>query len=100
MVNPAEAAYAHETGMAAFGMMLLAYVYKFLEGTKDVAAAVADNVVVMSDSLTATGIEQIEIALPEIRKIFVATIAIITVVFFGFCLKDSARNTERRLRPI
>ena len=88
MITPAEAAHAHETGLAALGMMVFAYIYRFLEGTKDVAAAVADNVVVMSDSLTATGIEQIEIALPEIRKIFVATFAIITVVFLWILSKE------------
>ena len=66
MIHPAEAAYAHETGVAAFAMMMLAYVYQFLEGTKDVAAAVAENVVVMSDSITATGIQQFENAMLEI----------------------------------
>ena len=82
MISPAEAAGAHETGAAAFAMMLLAYFFQFLEGTSDVAAAVAEHVVAMSDSITTTGIEQIEIAMPEIRCIFVATFAAIVLVFF------------------
>ena len=88
MITPAEAAYAHETGAAAFAVMFLAYVYKFLEGTKDVAAAVAENVVVMSDSITSTGIQQIEIAMPEISRIFVATFAAIVIVFSWIISKE------------
>ena len=88
MITPAEAAYAHETGVAAFAMMMLACVYQFLEGTKDVAAAVAENVVVMSDSTTATGIEQFEIAIPEIRRIAVATFAAIVIIFLWIISKE------------
>ena len=88
MITPAEAAYAHETGVAAFAMMMLAYVYQFLEGTRDVAAAVAENVVVMSDSITAMGIEQFEIAMPEIRRIAVATFAAIVIIFLWIISKE------------
>ena len=88
LATPADAAYAHETGMAAVGMMFVAYIYRFLEGTKDVAAAVAENVVVMSDSITTTGIQQIEIAMPQLRSIFVATVAITVVVFLWIISKE------------
>ena len=52
------------------------------------AAAVADNVVAMSDSITTTGIQQIEIAIPEIRRIFVATFATIVIVFLWILQKE------------
>ena len=42
----------------------------------------------MSDSITATGIEQIEIAMPEIRRIFVASFAAIVLVFLWILQKE------------
>ena len=84
MINPAEAVSTQETGAAAFAMMLLAYLWQFLEGASDAASAVATDMVAMSDSITATGIEQIEIAIPEIRRIFVASFAAIVLVFLDF----------------
>ena len=44
--------------------------------------------VVMSDSITATGIERIEIAMPEIRRIFVASFAAIVLVFLWILQKE------------
>ena len=42
----------------------------------------------MSDSITATGIQHIEIAMPEIRRIFVATFAAIVLVFLWILHKE------------
>ena len=42
----------------------------------------------MSDSITSTGIQQIEIAMPEIRRIFVATFAAIVIVFLWIISKE------------
>ena len=69
-------------------MMLQAYFWQFLAGANDVASAVATDMVAMSDSITAKGIEEIEIAMPEIRRIFVASFAAIVLVFLWILQKE------------
>ena len=59
------------------------------------ASAVATDMVAMSDSITATGIEQIEIAMPEMGRIFVASFAAIVLVFLWILQKELRKRLWR-----